>query len=792
MYLERLLQINMATLAALGALLLGMGQRSEGPPLLVVAAAGLSIWLTDITGRFSIGRRTANVLMLAAAGFSIRNVFPLTSEVQAIGLAWFLILLQIILLFRKKDERIYWLLVMLSLLQVVVATLFSPGVWFGVLLAVYMLLGFSAMTLSMLYRQWKCCQPAIEGSGVRGQGSGGRRNGQGGRETREGGEFRRWPLLAGRPEFRGVPGGSSHTGVDRSLFRHLGRMALSTSVLTLVLFFALPRLQHAAWRGPVSNVPQPLVGFTDQVTLGELGPILESRDEVMRVRFYGNDNTEPVQLQSDLYLQGAVLTVYRDGKWIAGKATTGDVCSVPLRGGRDWPPGVTRQKITIGPMDRTELFFVAPYLALKDDNLCVNVDYARQRLLRDPGMCARQFEYVLGTTAIVDGRQRPLVPATAEDIWYRRSMPTEKLPNLIRLAKQWADESKLPESDPCGRARYLERQLASSGRFQYSLTGQSRNGSIDPIEDFVTEHPTGHCEYFATALTLMLRSQGIPARLVSGYKCDSGDWQPMGRYYQVRQLHAHTWVEAYLQWSQIPKNLVHAKDHWHWEATGGWLRLDPTPAGAVEDRQSWFTPVRNGLEWLDAVWSNYVVELDFQRQRDAIYKPIAEFVINRWQKVADPSRWRGIWESSAVVLYLRHLHREVQWLLGAAAVLVAAALAAGVGWLLARRARRFGWRGLGRRGSRARGRGVEIAFYRRFERLMARRGLVRASAQTQREFAAAAGDRLVAHTGDGRWAALPPVIADAFYRVRFGQMPLDNLQAQAVEQILGELAQIRV
>ena len=54
MYLERLLQINMATLAALGALLLGMGQRSEFPPLLVALAAVLSVWLTDVTGRFHI------------------------------------------------------------------------------------------------------------------------------------------------------------------------------------------------------------------------------------------------------------------------------------------------------------------------------------------------------------------------------------------------------------------------------------------------------------------------------------------------------------------------------------------------------------------------------------------------------------------------------------------------------------------------------------------------------------------------------------------------------------------
>jgi hypothetical protein len=93
--------------------------------------------------------------------------------------------------------------------------------------------------------------------------------------------------------------------------------------------------------------------------------------------------------------------------------------------------------------------------------------------------------------------------------------------------------------------------------------------------------------------------------------------------------------------------------------------------------------------------------------------------------------------------------------------------------------------------SRRRGRrGVEIAFYRRFEGLMARQGLVRAPAQTQHEFAAVAGTRLASLTGETRLAALPALIADAFYRVRFGRTPLDNLQTQAVEQALVEIAAI--
>ena len=317
MYLERLLQINMATLAALGALLLGMGQRSEGPPLLVALAAATSVWLTDITGWFRLGRRTANVLMLVAAFVSLRDLFPLGGELQALGFVWFVIYLQIILLFQQKDERTYWLLVMLSLLQVVVATLFSQGVWFGLLLVVYMLLGFSAMSLLLMYRQWERYRPAntpsSEPTAVQPPSKG--------NASRP-----RWPLAGQKPEFVGLPGGSAEAGLCGRLFGRLGRMGLHTLALAVVLFFGVPRFAHFSWRGAIAN-PQSLVGFSDTVKLGTLGQIIESRDEVMRVRFFNQRTGAPQPIQSEIYLQGALLMDYEHGQWRAG-AVTSDVGSV--------------------------------------------------------------------------------------------------------------------------------------------------------------------------------------------------------------------------------------------------------------------------------------------------------------------------------------------------------------------------------------------------------------------------------------------------------------------------------
>jgi hypothetical protein len=784
-----------------------MGQRNEGPPLLVILAAAASVWLTDVTGRIRIGRWWANALMLIGAVISLRHLYPPQSEMETIGLSWFLIYLQIILLFQEKDQWKYWLLVMISLLEVVMATLFSQGIWFGMLIVVYMLVGFSAMTLLILYRQWMLFA------------TGGRKREGSGRDARAPGDAgaakakkadSRWPLATQQAEFfTSVPGGSSHAGVGRDLIRRLGRMGLNTMALTFIVFFAVPRYGQVNLRGSLAK-PQPLVGFNDKVTLGELGKIIESREAVMRVQFLkgasGNDPLPP--LHGDLYLQGAYLMRYKNGQWSVGHPNCNlGQGSEPLQREQALPKfGIVRQQIKIEGTDRDELFYVSPYISVDKMTAAVTVDHLVQRLERAVHHPSQPFSYTLATTAIVKREQSPLTPASTDDLAPdTRAVPRQDLPQLVKLAKAWNDQSRLPKEEIRRRAEFLTSRLARSGNFQYSLAGAERDPKLDPIEDFVTAHKQGHCEYFATALVLMLRSQGIRSRLVCGYKCDHDDWNSAGGYYQVRQWHAHAWVEAFLPGSQVPEEWKHGKDYWrHWYEpnpdddhygpercwqTGAWMRLDPTPAGFAAEREDWLTPLRKKLDWLDGAWSRYVVELDCQTQREAIYQPIAAVAHKTWDAVVSAPIWQAFHHFS-VALYLDHLNREVRWALSAVMGIGFMAAMVWLGLFVLRVGRRLaaGWSGnRSRRGGR---RGAEIAFYRRFENLMARRGLVRAAAQTQREFAALAGIRLASLTGETRLAALPATIADAFYRVRFGQMPLDNLQSRAVEQALGEIAAI--
>src|SRR5207247_558777 len=96
-------------------------------------------------------------------------------------------------------------------------------------------------------------------------------------------------------------------------------------------------------------------------------------------------------------------------------------------------------------------------------------------------------------------------------------------------------------ADDHAKARRLTDYLARE--YRYSLT-QARSARTDPLEDFLFVRRSGNCEYFATALTVMLRTVGVPARVVNGFQ--RGEWNPYGEYFAVRLSDAHSWVEAWI------------------------------------------------------------------------------------------------------------------------------------------------------------------------------------------------------------------------------------------------------
>ncbi len=772
MYVERLLQIHVAAMAAVATLLLGMGQQSMALPLMVFVAAAVSVWLTDITGTIALNRLVANLAALGAGLLTLHDLGQLPPHVRILGLANLLVYLQVILLFQKKDARRYRLLAMLSLLQVVVSAVFNQGLWFGILLTCYLFLGLSTLLLIHLYGEVERFHAVRKVAAA----------------TANGRPQRRWPLAASPVVFSGATGGRH--GVGWELFGRVGGMGISTLGVAAIIFIAVPRLGDNAWRGPQLEARR-VVGYTDTITLGELGQIIESPQEVLRIRFLDAENDEPYRVTlPEVYLHGTLVNDYRAGTWrysLQGHRHR----FRPLTSGPGPPEHrLVRQRITIEPLERLEVFCVWPFYPTNGQH-SLRFDAQRPRLLRQMSERAQRLTFELYTTAFRNGIQTILQPADTEPdldplLQFPGTEGPEGLPTVARLAEEWLAESQIPPEDLLGRLRHLEFRLRDSEAFQYSLDGPPRDPSIDPLEDFLTNNPRGHCEYFSTALTMMLRSQGIPAQMVIGFRTD--EWNEPGRFFQVRQLHAHTWVEAYVAPEFIPKELwTDSPLDW---SRGAWMRLEATPGG-LDAEAAGIGPklaVERFLDALGRFWSNYVLEMDEARQREDVYEPAGEWMSARVSDLADPEWWQATMAQLRQALDVRrwNVNQWFSWRGGLAAMAVCLVLV--IAYRTLRLVIRAALRQYRARVAAARARqAIRVAFYRRFENLVGKTGLIRGPAETQEEFAAAAGRHLAERAEKPELAAIPSVVASAFYQVRFGHTPLDKTQQTAVREALDEL-----
>lgn len=174
-----------------------------------------------------------------------------------------------------------------------------------------------------------------------------------------------------------------------------------------------------------------------------------------------------------------------------------------------------------------------------------------------------------------------------------------KPPVPVERFRQMAEDLTRGAPDAEGKARALERHFQTA--YSYSLGAAHGRQSL---EAFLFESRAGNCEYFATAMVLLLRHLGIPARLVIGFL--STDWNAYGRFFDVRQSDAHAWVEAFL-----PER--------------GWTVFDPTPAEAgLRGRQNVFariwTSARKYVDALQYRWYRYVVGYDSDIQRNLFFQ----------------------------------------------------------------------------------------------------------------------------------------------------------------------------
>jgi len=286
----------------------------------------------------------------------------------------------------------------------------------------------------------------------------------------------------------------------------------------------------------------------------------------------------------------------------------------------------------------------------------------------------------------------------------------------------------------------------------------------------------------------MLRSQGIPARLVVGYK--GGTFNSVGRYYVVEQRHAHSWVEAWVPTEKVPgAELAGAPSD-----GGVWYRLDPTPGRdqfVTITKETVGTRLAQAFDYVELLWRDYVLSLNKNRQDEFVYDPLTAraAILPSWVEPRAFQRWLRLL-SRRLGIELAPSPDRGGWRAFEAslAILVTSGL---ILLLMVAQGLRLAWRTFHRwrtrLGAVARAGAPAPAFYGKLERMLARLPVVRSSGQTPRELAAAAGTRLLSLEGAALAAKVPDDLVTAYYRVRFGGCHLDKNEIESIEQALAAL-----
>jgi hypothetical protein len=350
-----------------------------------------------------------------------------------------------------------------------------------------------------------------------------------------------------------------------SVKRPIFLVSVAALMLTVVFFISIPRFKGGIFGRKSSNAIK-TVGFSEEVDFGSFGKVLESRTIVMRVELSGNEQP--------LYWRGISLDRF-DG--IVWRDSLKKRRRIPRHIDRyivhnTSESGLTEQKIIMEPMDTDVLFGLGGISAIKIRTRRLFVDSAGSLFLHDKRNRRTSYtSYSLPYLWMSPGDKSPYL-----------QLPKDFPPEIAALA----DGVTADVEEDLKMASLIEAYLKTN--HEYSLNVDSPPAGVTPIEDFLFHSKKGFCEHYSTAMIIMLRSLGIPARMVTGFV--GGELNSYGDYVILRQQNAHSWVEAVVK--------------------GKWMRFDPTPTSMP--RKTSLT----SLFWdsLRMKWFRYVVDFSSMDQ----------------------------------------------------------------------------------------------------------------------------------------------------------------------------------
>jgi len=372
-------------------------------------------------------------------------------------------------------------------------------------------------------------------------------------------------------------------------------LAIPLFILTAAMFFAFPRVGF----GFLSNLgarTQSVAGFGDDVELGGFGTIRDDPTVVMRVKPKNRPN--PPQQSIAVRLRGTSFDRYSEGRWSRTQTTGAALARLQNEYIVFRPPRPEDQEyeIILDPMEEAVLFLPQGTVALRVPPTVRAGRDRYRRITHAPGLDIRyggRVEAPLTYQAFVAPKRRGFkerIPPALREHYVEVPAGYERVAALAR-------EVVRDTSHPHAQAQLVERYLRGGGNFRYTLDQPDTEGK-DPLHVFLFEAKAGHCEYFSTAMALMMRSLGLPARNVTGFL--GADYNPYGDYYAVRNGHAHSWVEVLID--------------------GRWITFDPTPAsGQVFAPPSGLeVKLRQMMDAMRVRWADYVVEYNIRDQAKAL------------------------------------------------------------------------------------------------------------------------------------------------------------------------------
>jgi protein-glutamine gamma-glutamyltransferase len=492
-----------------------------------------------------LSERWTNLLTIACFGLFIADEFVIsrTHLASAVHLVLFVMLVR---LFSAQKDRDHYLLAVLAFLMVLAAAVLTVDSTFLLALAGFVLVAVTAfMLMEMMHSS------------------------------------ERSPVQARDPNV--------HHAYRKLSFAIAGIAPVLLLLILLgggIIFFVLPRVS-AGYLSAYTGANDLTTGFSDRVELGRIGQIQQSKIVMMHVMVEGDSGGG-----TSLKLRGVALNNFDGQSWANThpKVTirrgpdgqfdlrSRDLAMPVLRGPR------IHYRVTLEPYLSEVFFLLATPQRLQGNYRTVAEDAAGNVFDVDLERPVTRYEADSQLRRPGALRGHSDSPAYLPEVAHYLQLPA-----LDARVKVLAAEITASAATPSQKAAAIENYL----RLHYGYTLQlPQTMPRDPIANFLFERRQGHCEYFASAMAVMLRSIGIPSRLVNGFA--GGEFNNISSEYVIRASDAHSWVEAYLPGE-------------------GWVEFDPTPSSGAEAHAGW----NRWMQYMDALssfWREWVVNYDFSHQ----------------------------------------------------------------------------------------------------------------------------------------------------------------------------------